>query len=502
MVLIKKVNELDIFIDADRSILYEISDHFTFFVDGYKWMPAYKKGVWDGKIRLFKVAIQTLPCGLIGKLVKFLNDNEYEYKIDQELKKLVNFDKELEEFESDIDSLTKLPPKGKYQFQLDLFHQAVRYNKALILSPTGSGKSQIIYFLMRFFFEQVEENILIITPTIQLVEQLFEDFKTYVNDRFSIESTCSKVGGSNKSSGSNKKVVISTWQSAIRKPFEWFEQFGVFICDEAHLADSKSISTIISLLPNVKFRFGLTGTIENQKTHILTLNGFFGPTLSLNKTEKLMKDGVLAPLEIEIQVIEYPQRERYRVAKEYAGYQEEIKWITSNPIRNNLILDNAFEQDHNVLILFNFVKNHGKVLYDAALKRESDKKIFFIHGGVDVEEREEARKYAEENDNTLIIASYGVFSTGVNIKNLHTIIFAHPFKAKIRNLQSIGRSLRLNKNKKSAKLIDIVDDLSYNGRRNTTLIHSSVRIGQYKNEHFEFRIVPVRLEQSPSISSK
>lgn len=505
MVLIKKVNELEIFVDTERSILYEISDFFTFFVEGYKWMPAYKNGSWDGKIRLFKISKQVLPSGLIGKLVKFLEKNKYVYKIDPELKKLEDFESSLNNFTKRIKSITKLPPSGKYQYQMDLFTQAVRFNKALILSPTGSGKSQIIYFLTRFFLNEVEGNILIITPTIHLVDQLFSDFETYVNDEFSVQDNCIQVrGGVRFDNKEGKRVIISTWQSAIRRDPEWFSQFDVFICDEAHLADAKSISTIISYLPFVKFRFGLTGTIENQRTHIYTLNGFFGPTLSLNKTKKLMDDGVLAPLEIEMQVIDYSEEEREQFTRNHLGYPNEIKWITKNPKRNNHILDNAFEQKNNVLVLFHLVENHGLVLYKAALKRNNNsrgKKIFFLHGGVDVEEREEARIYAEGHDNTIILASYGVFSTGVNIKNLHTIIFAHPFKAKIRNLQSIGRSLRLNKNKKSAKLIDIVDDLSYNGRKNTTLIHAGIRKSQYSNEHFKFRITKIRLKPSKSISS-
>jgi len=142
--------------------------------------------------------------------------------------------------------------------------------------------------------------------------------------------------------------------------------------------------------------------------------------------------------------------------------------------------------------LFSRVSTHGEPLYDLINKNIGDnRKIFFIHGGVDTEERELVRKIAEEESNAIIVASYGTFSTGINIKNLHNIIFSSPSKSRIRNLQSIGRVLRKSKEKVSATLYDIADDITNKSKRNYTLNHLVERIKIYNEENFNYEIVTI-----------
>jgi superfamily II DNA or RNA helicase len=483
-----KHDELYVRIEADRSIQYELLEHFSFFVNGYKFMPQYRSGNWDGKIRLFNIATRLLPAGLLIDLVKFCEKYDYSFElVDKEKLKPINFKPDIEEFLSELPAVTKMPPKGEYQYQLDAVLNCLKLNKALVLSPTGSGKSHIIYLIVRFLLRYTEHPILICVPTTSLVEQMVSDFASYANDDFDAQNECHKVY-SGKEKLTNKRVMVTTWQSVYKLPKEWFTRFGAFICDEAHQADSGSITKIIGNLAHAPFRFGFTGTLDGSKTHELSLRGMFGPVLKTTTTKQLMDVGVLAKLDIDVVMLRYTQDECKHVAKNCKKYQDEIKWLVDHDRRNKFIIATAFSQPRNTLVLFNFVEGHGEGLHKYAKERahEFGKEVFFVHGNVKVEEREYIRRLVEQQDNIIIFASYGTFSTGINMKNLHSVIFAHPFKARVRNLQSIGRTLRKSSGKESAKLIDIGDDLTYNGSRNVTLEHLVERLKIYEAEQFEY----------------
>ena len=148
----------------------------------------------------------------------------------------------------------------------------------------------------------------------------------------------------------------------------------------------------------------------------------------------------------------------------------------------------------NTLCLFQFVEKHGKDLYEKIKDKATDKKVFYVHGGVDADEREKIREITEKADSAIIVASYGTFSTGINIRNLHNIIFASPSKSRIRNLQSIGRGLRLGDNKVNATLYDIADDMQYKSKENFTLKHFQERINIYTEEEFDYEIHNINLK--------
>jgi superfamily II DNA or RNA helicase len=168
-------------------------------------------------------------------------------------------------------------------------------------------------------------------------------------------------------------------------------------------------------------------------------------------------------------------------------YQEEIDWIVTNDLRNKFICDLANSLKGNSLILFQFVDKHGKKLKEILDNMNTGRKIFFIHGGTDVEDREEVRKIAETEENAIIIASYGTFSTGVSINRLHNIIFSSPSKSRIRVLQSIGRQLRKSEFKEKAKLYDLADDLCWKSYKNHTFKHHEERLKIYESENFEHK---------------
>ena len=459
----------------------ELSEYFTFYIPNYKFMPAFRNKLWDGKIRLFNTQNHTLYAGLIDYVKKFAKEREYEYEIADNLELETEFSvKEASDFIATLNI-----PFEVRDYQLNSFIRCVRKNRVLLVSPTASGKSLIIYLLTRYY----NAKTLIIVPTISLVAQLSKDMQDYGYD--SDKYIYQIMAGIDKSP--NKQIVISTWQSIYKLNAKWFDQFDVVIGDEAHQFKAKSLTTLLSKMTRCKYRFGLTGTLDGTQTHKLVLEGLFGKQFSVTTTKELIDSGKLAAFKIKALVLKHSE-ENSKNAKNYK-YQDEIEYLVSNYERNRFIRNLAASLKGNTLVLFQLVEKHGKVLYDMFNSTIKDKHISFVHGGVDVDEREYIRQLTENQNNAIIIASYGTFSTGINIRNLHNIIFASPSKSKIRTLQSIGRGLRLGENKETATLYDIADDMSYKSKKNFTLMHFTERMKIYGEEKFEYKIYTINLKE-------
>ena len=242
-------------------------------------------------------------------------------------------------------------------------------------------------------------------------------------------------------------------------------------------------------LEHAKYRYGFTGTLDGTQTHQWVLEGLFGPSYKVIKTDELMRQGHLSQLDIQCLVLKHPPQK-------FETYEDEIQYLISHEQRNKFINNLALDLKGNSLVLYSRVETHGAILYDQINKnKQPDRKVFFIHGGVDAEEREQVREITEQEQNAIIIASYGTFSTGINIKRLHNVIFASPSKSRIRNLQSIGRVLRKGINKVKAILYDIADDCSNKSRKNYTLNHLIERIKIYNEENFNYEIITIELKK-------
>ena len=378
-------------------------------------------------------------------------------------------------------SICSHPPR-KYQVQG--VSDALRHNRKLLISPTASGKSLMIYSLVRYYVEK-GQKILLVVPTTSLVEQMYKDFVDYGWDA---ESYCHKIYAG-KEKTNELPVTITTWQSVYKLERSFFEDYNVVIGDEAHLFKSKSLISIMTKLHHAKYRFGFTGTLDGTQTHKWVLEGLFGPSYKVTKTEELMRQGHLSQLDIQCIVLKHAE-------KKFETYQDEIEYLITHEQRNTFIKNLSLDLKGNTLVLFSRVEAHGQVLYDLInSNKKGDRKVFFIHGGVDTSERELVREITEEESNAIIIASYGTFSTGINIKRLHNIIFASPSKSRVRNLQSIGRVLRKGKDKVKATLYDISDDCTYKSKRNYTLNHLIERIKIYNEENFNYEIITIQLRK-------
>lgn len=483
-IIVQKKNEVYLHIECEPHIKQELCDHFTFEVPDAKFMPQYRNRMWDGKIRLFSPGTGELYCGLLQHVKIFAEERGYSLETkDNKFFGHPEFqDNEITPprvIEILKDFNIKLEVRD-YQYQA--IYEVLKKQRKLLLSPTGSGKSLMIYSVVRFL-EANNHKTLILVPTTSLVEQIYKDFISYGWDA---EKYCHKIY-SGREKISDADVVISTWQSIYKLPKKYFDDFTAVIGDEAHLFKAKSLISIMTKLHNAKYRVGFTGTLDGTKTNKMVLEGLFGPVKSVTKTDNLMRKGYLSHLKIKVLLLKHEY-------KKFDSYQQEIDYIISHDKRNNLIKNLVKELNGNTLILFSMVERHGKVLYDLINKSVNGKKVFFVHGGVEVEEREAIRQIAEEEDNAIIIASYGTFSTGINIKNLHNVVFASPSKSRVRNLQSIGRVLRVNSGKTHATLYDIADDISKNNNKNFTLKHLVERIKIYNEENFEYEIIDIKLK--------
>ena len=482
---IAKKNEVYLKVEAPDHVKYELADFFTFEVESAKFMQKTKRyRGWDGKIRLFSPSTGELYCGLVDYLTDWAKKNKYEYEIEEN------------EFYGSPDDINDLiTPEGvagfvkslhlpvkvrDYQYQA--IYECLRYNRRLLLSPTASGKSLMIYALVRYHVN-IKRNVLIVVPTTSLVEQMYKDFKSY---GWKASSYCHRIyAGQEKYT--NHEVVITTWQSIYKEPKKWFDRFDCVIGDEAHQFKAKSLSTLMSKLHDCKYRVGFTGTLDGANVNQLVLEGLFGRCSQVTRTNKLMQQGHVAKLKVKVILLKHEE-------KLFEGYQDEIDYLIEHSGRNKFIKNLAKDCKGNTLILFNYVDRHGIPLFNL-INSDTDQPVYLVHGGVDTDDREDIRQLTETSDNAIIVASYGTFSTGINIRNLHNVIFASPSKSRIRNLQSIGRVLRKGDNKSKALLYDIADDISTDRGNNYTLNHLMERVKVYNEEKFDYEIIDLKLKK-------
>lgn len=447
-------------------------------------MPQFRNRHWDGKIRLFNIQTGEIYVGLLDKIIKFCENYDYTYEfvnnkfygLPFEVNELIS----KEGVKDYMNSICKYSPRD---YQIEGVYDALKHNRKLLISPTASGKSLMIYSIVRYYVEK-GKNILIIVPTTSLVEQMYKDFEDYGWD---VGSFCHKIYAGRERE-TDSQVIITTWQSIYKLPKKYFQRFEVAIGDEAHQFKSKSLVSIMSKLCDAKYRFGFTGTLDGTQTHKWVLEGLFGPSYKIIKTNELMQKGHVATLDINILLLKHPSHK-------FETFEDEVQYIINHEKRNIFIRNLALDCKGNTLVLFARVEGHGAPLYEMINKKKiGNRQIFFVHGGVATEDREKIREITEKENNAIIVASYGTFSTGINIKNLHNVIFASPSKSRIRNLQSIGRVLRKGNNKTKATLYDIADDISYKSRKNYTLNHLIERIKVYNEENFNYDIVNIPLK--------
>ena len=489
-VIITKKNELEIILDCEPHILHELSESFSFDVEGASFSPAYRRRVWDGRIRLLNMSKQTLPAGLTYQLCKWCDRHDYTWDFKDNPYYGLPYEQDERIFADGVELfMNKIASVKPRKYQIETVFNALKEYRKTIVSPTGSGKSLMIYSICRYL-KSIDKRTLIVVPSKSLVEQMASDFEDYGWDRDHVHKIYQ-----GRSLATDTPVTVTTWQSVYGLDKSWFRQFDAVIGDECHQFKAKSLQGIMKKMPDCKWRYGFTGTLDGKQVHKLILEGLFGPVYSTVSSSDLMEKGFLAKLAVEVILLKHPHIK-------FDTYNDEIEWLGLCEYRNRFISNLATDLDGNVLVLFARVEKHGIPLYEM-VQENTDRPVHLVYGMTDVKEREKVREVCETSSNNIIVASYGVFSTGVNIKNLHHIIFASPSKSKVRVLQSIGRGTRKAKGKDDFKLYDIADDFRKNGgRENFTLKHCAERIAYYVEQDFQYRMTTVPVGMSSSGASK
>ena len=519
-ITVQYYNDVYMQIDADMGIMQEIHEHFMFKVPNYQFHPRYKNKMWDGNIRLFNTRNGMLYVGLLDKLKTFAHRSGYEMVIDSILAPsfkmpIEDVDKYIKEelnphiIDKKTNTAIAIEP---YKYQVYGVQTVLENERKLLLSATGSGKSLIAYTLARmftdkrcFFEDSGEKKVLIVVPTTSLVEQLYSDFDEYAlkDTKWNAEDNIHKIYAG-KEKVSNKEIWITTWQSVYKLDVDFFSQFGMVIVDEAHLAKADSIKGIMEKLPRCPFKIGMTGTLDGTQCNSMVLEGLFGKVERIISAREMIDEGHASQLEIFGIVLNWSARYveslkdsclNSKGKRRKILFQDELNWLYSLVKRNNFIANLAVKQTSNTLILYNYVEKHGRPLYELIkTKVGDDRKVYFIHGGTKVGVREEIRKAVESDSDAIIVASYGTFSTGINIRRIHNIIFASSYKAQIKVLQSIGRGLRKADEKEKITLYDVTDDVSIGKKSNYTLQHFFERIKIYDKEKFTYKLIKVDLD--------
>ena len=460
-VTVAKVNEVFMKVDCDDGLARDLYDFFSYTVPNAKFMPSVRNRFWDGKVRLFSIKSHQIYVGLLPYVDEFCRERGYDFEGVYD----ILGDKERGTAVDHFIQSLNLPFKPR-DYQIEAFETAIQYGRQLLLSPTASGKSLIIYMLAKYY----DKKTVIIVPTTALVEQMYKDFKDYGHDG----QMCRIYSGQKVF---DAPITITTWQSLSRAPKNVIQSFDMVVGDEAHLFKAQMLKGILEKMKTTALRFGTTGTLDGSEVHRLQLEGIFGPVKKVVSSKELMDEGTIANIKIECFILKHPKQKKMT-------WQKEMDYLTGNDSRNDFICNLTYHLKGNTLVLFQFVEKHGEVLFNKMYKK-IPKKLHYVYGGTDTIDREKVRTIVEKKKDHVILASYGTFSMGVNIKKIDNIIFASPSKSKIRNLQSIGRGLRKVEGKDSMRLFDIADDLGY---KNYTLGHLKDRINIYNEENFPYEI--------------
>jgi superfamily II DNA or RNA helicase len=486
-IYVYKKNEVYNHVVSEPSVQKELSEFFTFYVPNYTFSPKYRSKQWDGKIRLYDQRNFTLYSGLFEKIEQFAKERGY-VVIDQRNE----YENELSVIEAqDFIKSLAIPNKDTRDYQFDYFIKAIRKKRVTIISPTASGKSMIIYLILRYLMDKLgKKKGLLIVPQINLVDQMFDDFKDYGWDA---DKYCYKLTGG-ISKDNDKAITISTWQSVYTQPESYFEQFDFFTGDEAQYFQAKSLKKIGTALVNCDYRISTTGSLDGKATNQMVIEGLFGPVIEDVTTKQLIDAGYLSQFQIKCLLLRHNETSSKHVYK--FDYNQEIEWIFANQTRNNFIANLACSLNGNTLVLFSRIE-HGKELLSKINNKKADasRKIFFIYGKIEKDIREEIRQILMTEKNGILVASFGTWAVGANLPNLHNIIFAAGGKSRVRNLQSIGRALRLHDSKEIATLFDIVDDLRYKNHVNFTLKHFLERMKIYNEQKFVHKIYKIQLKK-------
>ena len=473
-------------------------------IHNWYFHPLVKKKIWDGSINFIdkRGPFWKIPIGLWSEVLEIGKEYGYEFHIEG-IENLFLTDLKLEDFKSWVDEFFKDSEIEPREYQIEAAWKIVKFRYSVSEIATSSGKTLISFMIFAFLKSQgYIRKFLMIVPSTNLVIQGTEDFEDYGIDQ--IGSKIQQIGGGSKMR-EGCDVVIGTFQSLVKKDREYFEEFDAVFIDEAHHTNSTSIKKIMSNCMHTGWRFGLTGTLTKRgSADHLTIQQYLGPVLVEISPDFLFRNNYATPVAIKIVILDWLSSEYKDKLAELKSssekmegndlYNLERKLVISNKARLNYIVDFINKTSKNSLVLFQSVKDeYGRNIWNGIRETNSTKEAFYVDGDTNEQLREEYKSRMETGENKVLIATYGTFSTGISINNLHNIFLVESYKSEVLIKQSLGRGMRKMEGKEKVNIIDFVDDFSTVGYKNYLMKHSEARIAIYKNENFDYKIFRITL---------
>jgi superfamily II DNA or RNA helicase len=462
--VVNKLNESYSVIDSDIESLKNIFEFLKVEIPGWQFDPLIKSG-FKSRYQFF-ASIQHKKVLVLNGHIELLESFGV-----QPLEKTSEFSEE--EIDLFLEEIVPELPFEPYDFQIKAFKESVLNGKQINKMCTGSGKSLTIALLAEFLRRKNKKGILLV-PNINLLTQFKEDIKDY--KLMDLYNDLHVIGGGQNVRHFNNSLTISTWQSMQDRSKVNLDELDYVITDESHRFASEETSAIVKETINCKYKWGFTGTIPESPVQKMQLFGLFGLPKTYITSKELIDRGLATPIVINSIFLDYSKMDK-KIFKEAGDHQKKLKFIKEHEKRNELIVNLSCKLKGNSLVLFQHTI-HGKELFVDLMKKlhpdvevlnknitgkksfefQDQYGIYFLNGEDNAKTRELTRKILEERDNAILIANYAILSTGVNIKRLHNLVMASPLKSYTTITQSIGRLMRLHKDKLVANIYDLVDN--------------------------------------------
>ena len=484
------------------------------YVDNFYFKKKKFHGHWNGKISFIDDALR-IPVGLWFKVQQICEQYNIPYQFEN-LDVIFNNDFDEKDFDDWVINFFKDNPDIDLRdYQIEAAKIILKYQRSISEIATSGGKTLIMFMVFGYLkFKNQLNRMLVIVPTVDLVVQNMEKFVKYSENYSKLKFTYQLIYSDETKEIQNVDVVFGTYQSLCKLPDNFFTAVNVICNDESQFAQTKSIESVIKKCINAPFRFGMSGTakIDKDVAEAYTIMGLLGPMINKIKAHFLFENNYATPVQVKMLYLDYigldvraalkklkattkkKKQEGDNSKKEtdgakLLGYERDI--ILSNEKRFDYIIDFISNLKKNTLVLFQDIKrSHGKNIYNK-LKEifDSDYEIFYIDGQTPIDNRKYYREAMDNKDDKIrvMVASFGCFSTGIDVNNIHYILLVESYKSETIIKQSVGRGMRLDDDKDIVTIIDFIDDFSMKGFDNYFLKHSVERERIYKEERYKIK---------------
>jgi len=485
-------------VEASESGYEQLRHSFKRRISNWRFHPLVKKKVWDGYIS-FIDKYNRIPVGLWNELNQICS--KYDFKLElSDFHNVIDESFDEEDFRKWVaDFFSSHPKITPRDYQVDACIPILKYRRSISEIATSAGKTLIIFMIFGYLKERKGvQKFLMVVPNTNLIIQTLEDFEEYNNNK--IDFTKQTIHGGSDKEKRDVDFIIGTYQSLVKKELDFFDNVNVVCVDEAHHTQAKSIKDILVKCYKTNYSFGLSGTmLQDGTTEALTIQAYLGPLVNNISASFLTANNYATPIFIKIVMMDYLEAEAREKLEDLRSRKSEIdgsklldlekRLVVENRARFLFVSDFICKTTKNSLVLFHNVKDgYGKRIYDYIREKTTDKVVFYVDGGTSIDLRDQYINQMEEDDNKILIASFGTFSTGISINNIHNVFFVESYKSEKIVRQSIGRGMRLCEGKDRVTIVDFVDDFTHTKKnKNYLLKHGEERVKIYEQQGFPYK---------------